>query len=319
MTMATMITINVTNNSPTLQDFFFFQGPALYGGGQQVYSNSLYTSALLPYATSGAVLSFTMILQNYAGVQQQVSPPQIGMPSGQLSATQAINVTGSAPTANTTTMMVSPSLGLSVPVFTSGPQHGSFRIVTPAYNPVLAAYNAGSAVHTLQGGVILSNFVTAQPNINLDCQPTVKFYVQTGTYTPGTVMNITSSSINAALCDATPGYTAFNVSYNPDGTWTVQNFALARDAEGRRTLVADAHGPAALIAPVFLNAQILNESGTAVISDGSAGNLMLPMTVNNLSNPGAIRLYNEYQVGPTGGPYQGAMCMAIAGATGTFA
>jgi hypothetical protein len=317
--MATMITINVTNNSPSLQNFFFFQQPAQYSGGVQVYSNSLYAAPLLPHATSGAVLSFMMVLQNYAGVQQQVSPPQIGQVSGQLAASQAINLTGGSPTANTTTMTVSPSLGLSVPVSTTGPQQGSFRIVTPSYNPVLAAYNAGSAVQTLQGGIILSNFVTAQPMTNLDCQPAIKFYVQTGTYTPGTVMNFTSSSINAALCDGTPGYTTFNVTYNPDGTWTVRPFAMLRGADGRRTLVADSHDPAALIALAAPNAQVLNEAGTAVISTGTTVSPLLPMTISNLSNPGAIRQFNEYQVGPTNGPYQGAMCITIAGATATFA
>jgi NADH:ubiquinone oxidoreductase subunit 6 (subunit J) len=84
--MATTITINVTNNSPTVQNFFFFQQPAVYSGGAQVYTNSLYTQTLLPFATSGAVLTFTMVLQYYAGVQQQVSPPQVGIPSGQLAA-----------------------------------------------------------------------------------------------------------------------------------------------------------------------------------------------------------------------------------------
>src|SRR5882757_4496444 len=144
MTMAAMITINVTNRTSSLQNFFFFQQPAQYAGGAQVYTNSLFMSPLLPYDSSGAVLSFMMVLQNYAGVQQQVAPPQIGQRSGQLAASQAINLTGGAPTANTTSMIVSPSLGLSVPVSTTGPQQGSFRIVTPAYNPVLAAYNAGA-------------------------------------------------------------------------------------------------------------------------------------------------------------------------------
>jgi hypothetical protein len=249
-TMATTITINVTNKSPTLQNFCFFQGPAQYGGGGRAYSNSLFTSPLLPYATSGAVLSFMMTLQNYAGVQQQIAPPQVGSPSGQLSASQPITPTGSAKTPNTTTMTVSPSLGLSVPVFTAGPQQGAFRIVTPSYNPALAAYNAGAAVQTLQGGIILSNFVTAQPNINLDCQPTLKFYVQTGGYAAGLVIDFASSSANAALCDATPGYTTFNVRYNADGTWTVQPFAMARNAEGRWMLVPEAQGPAAFTAPV---------------------------------------------------------------------
>ena len=218
--MATTITINITNNSPVPQDFFIFQGPAQYAGGAQVYSNSLFTSPLLPYASSGAVLSFAMTLHNYAGVQQQVSPPVIGQPSGQLSASQAIDLTGGAPTANTTTMMVSPSLGLSVPVFAGGPPPGSFRIVTPVYNSQRDAYNVGSAVDTLQGGVVLSSFVTAQPNTNLDVAPAMQFYLQRGSYSAGTVMNFIQYSIGAAVCDPTMGFTTFNVSYDADGTWT---------------------------------------------------------------------------------------------------
>jgi hypothetical protein len=239
ITMSTMITINVTNNSRSVQNFFFFQQPAQYFGGAQVYTNSLFTSALLPYASSGAMLSFMMVQQNYAGVQQQTAPPQIGQRSGQQTASQAINLTGGAPAANTTTMTVSPSLGLSAPVPSSGLQPGSFRIITPSYNPSIASYNAGSGVQTLQGGVILSNFVTAQPNNNLDCQPVMKFYVQTGTYNSGTVMNFTSSSINAAQCDAASGYKTFNVAYNADGTWSVRLLALVQGADGQPMLVAD--------------------------------------------------------------------------------
>ena len=56
--MATPITINVTNNSPNTQNFFFFQQPAVYVGGATVYSNSLYTQTLLPYSSSGSVLTF---------------------------------------------------------------------------------------------------------------------------------------------------------------------------------------------------------------------------------------------------------------------
>lgn len=317
--MTTTITINVTNNSPTLQNFFFFQQPAQYSGGQQVYTNSLYSQALLPYATSGAVLTFSMVLQYYAGVQQQVAPPQIGQPSGQLAAIQAINLTpaaGGTQTNNTTTMTVSPSLGLSVPVSTVGPQAGSFRIVTPTFNPLLSQYNAGSAVQSLAGGITLSNFVTAQPTSNLDCQPVIKFYVQTGTYTAGTVMNFTSSSINAALCDATPGYTTFNVSYNVDGTWTVTNMALSRLADGSLGLVERSVSSTALAAPA--NADVWNEAGTAQLATGNAANFNLPMTINNLSNPGAVQVLKEYQVGPIGGQRKGAMCTALAGATGTF-
>jgi hypothetical protein len=226
--MATMM-INVSNNSSTPQNFFFFQQPAQYRGGAQVYTNSLFTAPLLPKATTGAVLSFMVMLQYYAGVQQQLAPPEVGQPSGQRVASQAIGLTpapGGQPTANTTTMSVSPSLELSAPVSTVGPQPGSFRIVTPDYNSTLAAYNAGSAFPAPQGGVTLSNFVTAQPNINLDCQPVNKFYVGRGLYTAGTVINFTASSATAAMCDATADRTSFNVSFDPDGSWTVTNFAM---------------------------------------------------------------------------------------------
>lgn len=320
--MATTITINVTNNSPTVQNFFFFQQPAVYSGGQQVYTNSLYTQTLLPYATSGAVLTFTMVLQYYAGVQQQVAPPQVGVASGQLGAIQPIGLTpaqGGTATNNTTSMTVTPSLGLSVPVSSQGPQSGAFRIITPTYNPVLTAYNAGSAVQALSGAITLSNFVTAMPNTNLDCQPIIKFYVQTGTYTPGTVMNFTSSSVNAALCDATPGYTTFNVSYNVDGTWTVQSMAVARMSDGRLGLLERAiehlsSGAAAAAA----NADVRNEANNATISTGNAANFTPPVTITNLSQPGNIKVYSEYPIGPTGGPYTGRMCTSLNGTTGIF-
>ncbi|MCD0421570.1 hypothetical protein [Rhodopseudomonas sp. BR0M22] len=319
--MATTITINVTNKSTTLQNFFFFQQPAQYSGGAQVYTNSLYSQALLPYDQSGAVLSFSMVLQYYAGVQQQVAPPQVGQPSGQLAASQPIDLTpaaGGQPTNNTTTMTVSPSLGLSVPVSTTGPQAGSFRIITPVFNPVLTAYNAGSAVQTLAGGVTLSNFVSAQPNSNLDCQPIIKFYVQTGTYTAGTVMNFTSSSQGSAICDATPGFTTFNVTYNIDGTWTVKNMVSTTLADGSRGLVEKSVYTTGLIGPAAARAEILNEAGTAVVSTGNAANFLKPIAVTNLSAPGNIAVTREYQVGPTGGPYQGVMCTNLAGTTAVF-
>ncbi|MBX9932548.1 MAG: hypothetical protein K2Y56_13565 [Methylobacterium sp.] len=308
--MPTPITINVKNMSSTPQSFFFFQAPAIYSGGTNVYTNSLYTQTLLPYSTSGAVLTFSLILQFLAGVQQQVSPPVVGQPSGQLAASQPIGLTpaaGGTPTNNTTTMLL-PSLGLTVPVSTQGPQAGSFRIITPPYNPVLQSYNAGSAIQTVSGGVTLSNFVTATPNSNLDCQPVLQFYVATGTYTPGTVMNFTSSSATAALCDATPGYTTFNVAYNADGTWSVTPFALfsLSDADDWSGIVP---GP---------NAEVRNEAGTATISTGSAANFLSPVTVTNLSNPNAIQVYGEYPVGPTGGPYRGLMCTSNAAGTAIF-
>lgn len=229
--MASTVTINVRNNSPTLQNFFFFQQPAAYPASQQVFTNSLFSRPLLPNATSGAVLTFSLPLQNYAGVQQPLSAATIGAYAGEVTASQPIGLTpgpAGPPTNNTTTMTVSPSLGLSVPVSTSGPPQGGFRIVTPVFNPQLNNYNGGLAMQARTDGVVLSNFVAVQPNTNLDCQPQIVFYVQIGAYPAGTVIDFTAASGTAAVCDATPGYSTFNVSYNADGTWSVSAYALRR-------------------------------------------------------------------------------------------
>jgi hypothetical protein len=113
-------------------------------------------------------------------------------------------------------------LALSVPVANPGVQPGAFRISTQIYNPNQFNFNAGAAVfNEATGSVVLSNFVLANPNTNIDCQPILKYYVKTGGYTPGVVMNFTESSIGAALCDSTNGKPTFNVVYNSNGTWTV--------------------------------------------------------------------------------------------------
>lgn len=310
--MPTPITINVRNMSTSNQNFYFFQQPAAYSGGPNVYTNSLLTQTLFPYSQQGSVLSFTLLLQFYAGVQQQITPPAVGQPTGQLAASQAIGLTpatGGQATNNTTTMTVSPSLGLSAPVPTQGPQQGSFRIITPVFDPTLKNYNVGSAVQTTTGGIVLSNFVTAPPNSNVDCQPILKFYVQTGTYTPGTVMNFTASSATAALCDATPGFDTFNVSYNSDGTWTVVPSASLAMMSAKREIES-----------IDLNAEILNEAGTARVALGSAPNFNAPVTINNINNIQALGQLREYQVGPVNGPYVGRMCTQLnaGAATATF-
>lgn len=312
--MSTLIQINVTNNSAGLQNFFFFQQPAVYVGGSNVYSNSLLSTSILPASQGGSVYTFLLNLQYYAGVQQQVSPPEVGQPSGYSSAIQAIGLTpaqGGTPTNNATNMMVSPALGLTPPTSVAGVQAGAFRIISPVFNPVLTPYNGGSAVKLPNGAVVLSNFVSVNPNSNLDCQPVLKFYVQTGTYTSGTVMNFTSSSAGAALCDATSGYTTFNVTYNIDGTWTVV------PSVNQVSLKAASNG-VMQVSSLELNAEIKNEAGTQIISRGYAANFNSPVTISNLSNPNAVAVHGEYQVGPNNGPYLGAMCTDKNGTTATF-
>lgn len=237
--MATTITINLKNDSSTAQDFCFFQQPAQYSSGGQVYVSSLCGQPLLPYATSGAVISFMFTPKSYAGVQQQIAPPKPGQPVGQAGALRAIELTPAqgAPINNTTTMSVSPSLGLSMPTSTDDVPVGAFRIVTAVFDPTLTNYNAGVAMESLAGGILLSNFVTALPNARLDCTPSLKFYVQTGKYVAGTVLSFASMSPTAALCDAAAGYTAFGVSYNTDGTWTVKNMVAGLLKDGKPGLI----------------------------------------------------------------------------------
>jgi hypothetical protein len=313
--MSTLYTINVTNNSPNNQDFFFFQKPAIYMGGELVYSNSIYNQIVQPYATSGATFTLQMLQQYYAGAQTRRYPPVVGQVSGYTTATRAIDLTQpSGPgTLNCTTMTVDPSLGLGPAEFVDGVQPGAFRIVTPKFNATLNQYNAGLAVmNTQTGAAVLSNFINAEPNKNIDCQPVVIFYVQTGSYQAGTVINFTTSSVGAAACDATTGFTTFNVSYNNDGSWsvnTVSSFAGLTQLIGREGLTARA---------AAANTEIRNEAGTAIICTGNAVNYNPPFVVANLSNPGALALHGEYQVGPVGGHPTGRMCTALGGGSATF-
>ena len=310
--MSTLIQINVTNNSPTLQNFFFFQQPAIYTGGPRVYSNSLLSTPILPFGQSGSVYTFLLELQYYAGVQQQFGPPVVGEPSGYMSAMQPIDLTPAqgAVDNNCTTMQIAPALGLSTPVSNAGVQPGAFRIVSPAYDPSRQQFNGGSAVQLASGKIVLSNFITVQPSQNLDCQPILQFYVGIGNYTSGTVMNFTSSSVGAAMCDATDGYTTFNVTYNPDGSWTVvpsnSSLKATADAQGRLS-----------VETVELNTNIKNEAGTQIICRGHAAGWQPPFVVDHLTVPAALHMRCEYQVGPDAGPYKGRMISALSPAAGS--
>ena len=222
-----MYAINVTNNTASKQNFFVFQAPAVYAGGPTVYSNSVYQQTVGPSAAGGGVMQCLINLQYYAGAQQQTAPPAVGHVSGGITTIQAVNLTPATgvPTSNATQMSVDP-LMLSPPYADNTVQTGAFRILTPIYTPGPDGnYNIGSAVQSPVAGApaIMSNFVVAQPNDTLDCQPVLVFYVATGNFTAGTVINFTSASRGSATCDATTGYQTFGVSYNANGTWTVTN------------------------------------------------------------------------------------------------
>lgn len=218
--MSPLLTINVTNQISATQNFYIFQQPSIYTGGSRVYSNSLYCQALGNYDSTGSVLTFQVSPQPYACIQQTNNEPQVGQHSGFASAYRAIDLAPASGTANDcTTASVTP-LGLSPPTVGQNVQTGAFRIITPTYQPPYM-YNIGSAAQA-NGSIMLSNFVIANPTNNTDCQPILQYYVQTGSYTPGTVINFTQSSVNAALCDFTGGHSTIDVTLNADFTWTVQ-------------------------------------------------------------------------------------------------
>ena len=223
----TLITINVTSQSTSPQTFFFFQQPAIYTGGAAVYSNSLYSGTLPAYNPAApAQLTFLNSLQYYAGVQtSNTAAPPVGQTSGYNSTWAAIGLqaTGATnPCSTNFTQTAGSQLALSTPVANPAVQAGAFRITIPTFNANTYKFNAGSAtLNQATGSVVLSNFVLANPTTNLDCQPVLVYFVQTGAYTPGTVMNFTTSSQGAASCDATNGKYTFNVLYKSDGTWGV--------------------------------------------------------------------------------------------------
>ncbi|NMH66588.1 hypothetical protein [Shewanella salipaludis] len=222
--MSMQYRINVTNKSSSTQSFFFFQAQGRYKGDPTVYSNSLYQASLPPSFGSGAVLTFEINAQPCAGAQTQVSAPTLGRASGSTTACQPIELaTASGANTNDCTYLSVSPLGLSTPEPASGVQAGAFRIVAPVYNPnTVGNFNIGLAMQDTDGGpAIISNFVVAQPNQSIDCQPVSSFYVQVGKYAPGQIFDFASESISAARCDMSMGYTSFNVVYNVDGTWAV--------------------------------------------------------------------------------------------------
>ena len=223
----TLVTINVRSQSPSPQNFFFFQQPAIYTGGEDVYSNSLYNGSLPAFGSGqGAQLTFLNSLQYFAGVQtSNTSAPPVGQVSGYNSAWVATGLQASGmsnPCSTKFTQSNGTQLSLSLPVVDPAVQLGAFRVAIPTFNPNTYNFNVGSAtLNEMTGSVVLSNFVLANPTTFQDCQPVLIYYVQTGAYTPGTVMNFSQSSQSAAVCDATNGKYNFNVTYKADGTWAV--------------------------------------------------------------------------------------------------
>lgn len=324
--MSTLYTINVTNNSISPLNFYFFQKPAAYVGGPKVYSNAIYNGQLNPYSSSGSILTFQFLQQYYAGAQTAVSTPTVGSASGYTTSAQPIDLTpqSSGKTNNCTNLSVNP-LGLSPAASADGVMAGAYRIVTPPFNPQTTPINAGLAIKSTAGGTyVLSNFVQALPQENIDCQPVVQFYVAVGGYQAGQVINFSTSSIGSALCDATTGFTTFNVNYEMDGSWTVQPVVATAESVRFAGLTQLIGAPqhllqgSTILADMEKNVDIRNEAGSASVSTGNTADFNAnPIVVSSLSDADKIVVDREYQL-KYGDRTVGTMCIANNGNSASF-
>ncbi|WP_110968671.1 hypothetical protein [Pseudomonas huaxiensis] len=221
--MSTYYTINVTNNSGSGQGFFFFQSPISSTGGA-AQSHSLFQANLPAYATSGSVLTFCVLQQYYACAQTELPTAATNTPFNGITSSQPIELALPAgPSDNNSTNLSVNPLGLSPAYPQAGVMPGAFRIVTPFYDPEASGtINIGLAVKfPRDGSIAISSLLEAAPNLTVDCQPNLQFWVQTGEYPQGYLLNFPGVSQDAAVCDARTGKTTFNVTYNLDLTWTV--------------------------------------------------------------------------------------------------
>ncbi len=224
--MSSLITLTIASALAEAQNIYVFQVPADYAGGQPAYVNSLGTLALAPPVapdTEGVPSPFPIDLSEMAGLQSGSGQnPVVGKPSGKGKLiTQAMNLS-SVPPLNNTRMTQSP-LALSAATYNSNIQPNLFCITTEVYSSI-NIYNAGSAI-TANETKVLSNFVVAEPNQDIFCQPIDKFYVAVGNVAAGTVIDFNTVAPTAALCDFTKGYTQAVVTLLAGNTWSVSMLA----------------------------------------------------------------------------------------------
>ncbi len=225
--MSTEIKIVVTNKSSKQKEIFFFQQPAKYNGEEGVYSNSILSTPLPPFSESGSKYEFGVREIYYAGVVEVKGEIIPGKPYGFMTARQLVDLAPAAGAGeikpNCVNVKINP-LGIEAAKIDPTVAAGAFRICSPVFDPERKRYLAGAAIEKSDESIVLSSFVEMESNTRLDCQPVIKFYVATGAYQAGTIMNFISSSRSAAECDATEGRTKFHVSLEPDNTWKVKSF-----------------------------------------------------------------------------------------------
>lgn len=227
--MSTSYQIIVENESPQEETFYFFTEPAVYNvkAGTNIYTNSVGCGTLRGTSASSALerdqLVFMLEQQFYAGAQRQLEPPEVGSAQvGQLSQVEIDITSPEGKPNNCTHLEFSETiLHLNDSVYEPGIKEGAFRIITPEYESKLLACNIGLSSKNGDGKILLTSFIVGGPQQDIDVQPKVKFYVQTGNVEVGTIIDFHEKSSRAAVCDASKGILKFYVTYMSNGNWKV--------------------------------------------------------------------------------------------------
>ena len=205
--MSKTIYINVINAHPSTQSFFFYVGQAQYCPvSSGIYAQSLASETVAPSGNASLKIPFDY----YAAAQSVDSTQSMSSAIRQISLSQ-----------NDSTAMSTNPLALTPPVFNSNVPAGAFRIVVPSYDSNSETYYVGTGLQSQSGLVILTSYIVANPNTQVNVTPTKTFYVAIGDYKTG--QQIPSQVSNYGKCDAS-AKSAFKVTYKPDGTFAVESF-----------------------------------------------------------------------------------------------
>jgi hypothetical protein len=213
--MVDLITITVVNATQSNKSFFFYMGQAQYIVSGLPGAQSLTTATVAPLTSGG---SFTLQLPfAYCAAAQKVSGGEY-----LYSAIQQIALSAGSASVNDSTQMSINPIALAPPMPNSSVPVGAFEIVVPSYDSNSQNYYVGTGLKSQSGLVVLTSYILASPASSVAVTPSRSFYVALGTYAAG--QTIPSQIPSYGRCDASAS-SNFKVTYNPDGTFTVESFA----------------------------------------------------------------------------------------------
>jgi len=213
-------TITVDNNLPSAIEVYFFKAPAKYSKVDGMFVNSLATKVIQGKGTSQCSFeyeaSYAAAALNY---KQQSGDLKTNMISYQPLKFGYVS-----------DMMIDkngdPYLMKQRPATEAESKkipNGAFAVKVPKnrqFEPLLPNYHVGLGAIS-DGKEIISSFNQASPGTLIDIQPVVQFWVAIGSMEKNSVVNFTTLSVDAALCDATNGKRDFKVTRTDTGAWQV--------------------------------------------------------------------------------------------------